>query len=135
MAEFVGQLGAVNSLADASPGFIWRLRDEDPNDPGMLALAETLVIPPSRLLINLSVWRDAKALSDFVFRSAHAQVMRRRNEWFAPLSEASVVLWWVAAGVIPTLTEAGSRLQYLRAHGASAQAFTFRSQFAPQVSE
>ncbi|MGH7497550.1 MAG: DUF3291 domain-containing protein [Gemmatimonadales bacterium] len=29
MAEFVGRLAEINVLADASPGFVWRLQTED----------------------------------------------------------------------------------------------------------
>jgi hypothetical protein len=54
MSGFTAQLDSINGLADASPGFIWRLKDEDPNDPGVRALGEGM-------LINLSVWRDAPA--------------------------------------------------------------------------
>jgi hypothetical protein len=124
MAGFVAQLESINALADASPGFIWRLKDEDPNDPGVRALGEGT-------LINLSVWRDSPSLADFVYRSAHAGVMRRRREWFAHLDESYVVLWWVAAGDVPTILEAASRLELLRAKGASAQGFTFRNPFPP----
>ena len=125
MAEFVAQLDAINALADGSPGFVWRLKDEDPNDPAALALGESM-------LINLSVWLGAEPLAKFVYRSAHAEVMRRRAEWFAPLSQAHVVLWWIAAGTVPTVAEAGARLRHLREHGASPRAFTFRSLFPPE---
>jgi hypothetical protein len=124
MAGFVAQLESLNALADASPGFIWRLKDEDPNDPGVRALGEGM-------LINLSVWRDSSSLAEFVYRSAHAGVMRRRREWFTQLDEPYVVLWWVAAGDVPTILEAARRLELLRATGASAEGFTFRSVFPP----
>ena len=122
MAGFAAQLDSINGLADVSPGFIWRLKDEDPNDPGVRALGEGM-------LINLSVWRDAPSLAEFVYRSAHAGVMRRRREWFTQIAEPYVVLWWVAAGNVPSIAEAARRLGLLRAQGASAEAFTFRSPF------
>jgi hypothetical protein len=124
MAEFSAQLDSVNALADASPGFVWRLKDEDPNDPAALALGKDM-------LINLSVWLDAESLTNFVYRSAHAGVMRRRREWFVPLDEAFVVLWWIEAGTIPTVAEAASRLRHLRAQGPSPQAFGLRPGYAP----
>jgi hypothetical protein len=36
-----------------------------------------------------------------------------------------LVLWWVAAGHIPTVTEAKERLAYLQRHGESSHAFSF----------
>jgi hypothetical protein len=31
MADFVAQLGAINALADRSPGFVWRLQTDRGN--------------------------------------------------------------------------------------------------------
>jgi hypothetical protein len=125
MAGFAAQLESINALADGSPGFVWRLEDEDPNDPAARALG-------TATLINLSVWRDVRSLADFVYRSAHSDVMRRRREWFTQIAEPYVVLWWVPAGHLPTIAEAVGRLTLLREQGATAQAFTFRSQFPPE---
>jgi hypothetical protein len=124
MAGFVAQLDSINALADASPGFIWRLKDEDPNDPGVQALGEGM-------LINLSVWRDSPSLAEYVYRSAHAGVMRRRRDWFTPLGQPHLVLWWVAAGELPAIAEAARRLRLLRTQDATPEAFTFQSQFPP----
>lgn len=124
MADFVAQLDSINALADASAGFVWRLKDEDPNDPGVKALG-------AGMLVNLSVWRDAPSLLEFVYRSAHAGVMRRRRDWFTPQLEPYVVLWWVAAGDIPSIADAARRLETLRTQGSTPQAFGFRSLFAP----
>ena len=126
MAGFTAQLDSINALADGSPGFVWRLLDDDPDDPAVRALG-------TATLINLSVWRDARSLADYVYRSAHSDVMRRRREWFTPLAEPYMVLWWVPAGHLPTIAEALGRLTLLREQGATAQAFTFHSQFAPPL--
>jgi hypothetical protein len=124
MAEFVAQLDSINALADSSAGFVWRLTDEDPNDPGVKALG-------AGMLINLSVWLDPASLAEFVFRSAHAGVMRRRRDWFIPQLEPYVVLWWVAAGDVPSIAESARRLELLRSKGPSAGGFTLRSLFPP----
>jgi Domain of unknown function (DUF3291) len=125
MAEFVAQLDIINALADESPGFVWRLKDEDPNDPAVLALG-------SDMLINLSVWLGTEALANFVYRSAHAGVMRRRREWFAPLQQPYVVLWWIEAGTVPTIAEAVGRLRHLQTYGASPRAFTLHTPLPPE---
>ena len=118
MAGFVAELDTLNRLADESPGFVWRMVDDDPNDPATLSLGPSM-------LVNLSVWAAPEALSNYVYRSAHGPVMRRRREWFIPQEQAYVVLWWIPAGTLPTLAEAVSRLQHLRTHGASPEAFGF----------
>jgi hypothetical protein len=57
--------------------------------------------------------------------------MRRRKEWFSRIAEAYLVLWWVPKGHRPTVTEAIARLEALRTHGPSVEAFTFRQAFLP----
>ncbi|MCG2586805.1 DUF3291 domain-containing protein [Massilia sp. TS11] len=124
MADFVGNLDRINALAEQSPGFVWRLKDE---------AGDATAIRPfgDEVLINMSVWRDVASLSEFAFRSAHVEIMRRRREWFERMGEAYAVLWWVPAGHHPTAAEAAERLALLQAQGPSPQAFTFRSAFPP----
>ena len=62
-------------------------------------------------------------------RSPHAVVFRRRREWFERATDAYLVLWWVPAGTVPTVADAMERLHHLRAHGPTAEAFTFRERF------
>ena len=42
-----------------------------------------------------------------------------------------MVLWWIAAGHIPSLDEAKARLQELRTNGESDRAFTYRKPYSP----
>ena len=69
------------------------------------------------------------ALRDYVYRSAHADVLRRRQEWFEQMAEAHVALWWLEAGTLPTLGDARERLMTLRAEGPTQQAFTLREPY------
>src|SRR5918911_5766971 len=89
MAEFVAQLEAINALADAAPGFVWRLQTEDGDATAIRPYGD------DRIIVNMSVWETPEALQAYVYRSAHVEVMRRRREWFSRLDEAYVVLWWV----------------------------------------
>ena len=125
MAEFAANLARINALADAAPGFVWRLQTE--------AGDATAVRPfeDENTLVNMSVWRDVESLQQFVYRSAHVEIMRRRREWFERMSEAYMVLWWVPRGHRPGIPEAIARLETLRHHGACAEAFTFRQPFPP----
>lgn len=123
MAEFAANLARINALAESSPGFVWRLQTEDGD-----ATAIRPFDNPDQLL-NMSVWRDADALRRFVYRSAHADILKRRREWFEPMTEAIMVLWWVPRGHRPSVAEAIARLELLRAKGPHAEAFTFRHTF------
>jgi len=119
MAEFMANLDRVNALAEASPGFVWRLQDDAGNATSLRPMGPDA-------LVNMSVWRDVEALSDFVHKSGHVEYLKRRKEWFQRVAEAYVVLWWVPAGHRPTVEEGIERLMRLRAEGPTPQAFTFR---------
>ena len=82
-------------------------------------------------LVNVSVWRDVDSLNKYVYGSAHVEIMRRRKEWFERMKEAYAVLWWVAEGHRPTMEEARSKLELLRAQGPTEEAFSFRKAFPP----
>lgn len=124
MAEFVANLDRVNALAEHSPGFVWRLKDDAGNAAAMRPIG------PDRL-VNISVWQDIDALRAFVFKSGHVEIMRRRAEWFERMVEAYLVLWWIPTGHVPSIEEAMARLEQLRDQGSTAQAFTFRAAFPP----
>ncbi|GAA4103401.1 DUF3291 domain-containing protein [Actinomadura miaoliensis] len=125
MAEFVSRLDPINALADGAPGFVWRLVEEGANDAtGVRPVGDDVII-------NFSVWESREALWDFVYRSAHLEVLRRRREWFRRHVDAYQVLWWVPAGYIPTVEEAVERLELLRGRGPSPSAFTFRDFYTP----
>jgi hypothetical protein len=123
MADFVANLDRIYAIAESSPGFVWRLKDEEEEAAGMRLFGEGI-------LINMSVWENIQALRDFVFKSAHLEVLRRRREWFEKMSEAYTVLWWTPAGQHPTVLEAKERLMQLRQYGPTTHAFTFREAFA-----
>jgi len=120
---FVEQLDPINALADAAPGFVWRLQTEEGNATSIHAFDDDL------LLVNLSVWDSLEALTDFVYETMHVEVLRRRREWFEVFDGTYLVLWWVPEGHVPTVEEAKERLARLAAEGPTAEAFTFRRPF------
>lgn len=120
LADFVASLEPINALADASPGFVWRLQTEA-GDATALRFMED-----DWLIVNMSVWESLEALRGYVYRSAHADVLRRRQEWFDRMVEAHVALWWIEAGTLPTLNDAQERLLTLRAEGPTPYAFTLK---------
>jgi hypothetical protein len=124
-ADFIANLDRVNALAEAAPGFIWRLTGEDNN------ALEIHAFDDPNTAINMSVWTDMDALADFVYRNeGHREIMRRRKEWFDRM-EFHLAMWWVSAGVRPTVNEGKRRLESLARIGPSADAFVFNRPFPP----
>jgi hypothetical protein len=87
------------------------------------------------LLLTLSVWERVEDLTEFSYRGEHAAMMRDRALWFHHIEEAYIVLWWIPAGHIPSLEEAKERLAFLKSHGPTPRAFTFKVQFSPEEAE
>jgi Domain of unknown function (DUF3291) len=123
MAGFVEQLDAINALADNSPGFLWRLQTLEGNATALRPYEDELI------LVNLSLWTSLSDLLDFVYKSRHRQVLQQRRQWFQRFEGPYVALWWVPSGHIPSVEEAKERLAYLRAHGESPYAFSFKKPF------
>ncbi|MEV6608611.1 DUF3291 domain-containing protein [Kutzneria sp. NPDC051319] len=121
--EFTDALDTINALAERSPGFIWRHITSDGHLDGADLLGDPLTI------INLSLWASYEHLHMFTYRSRHGHFVRRRTEWFTPLSGPTTALWWVPAAHRPTPSECLTRLEYLRRHGPSPRAFTVRRRF------
>ena len=120
---FFEALDRINALAEASPGFVWRLKDEIGNATEIAIGGDALLIP------NMSVWTDADGLFEFVYRTAHTPVMAKRRDYFERPKGAYMALWWVRAGTIPTLNDGLSRLWLIDRMGPTPQAFTFKSRF------
>lgn len=130
LRDFVAELDPVNAAADAAPGFVWRLQTEDGDATGIRGFDSDAII------VNMSVWESTEALAEYVYRDAsHRDVLRKRHKWFHKMAESHMVLWWVPAGHVPTVAEAEERLAFLRAHGPTPIAFTFKQRFGPSVSE
>ena len=125
LAEFVARLAEINALADAALGFVWRFQTEDGDATALRPYDD------DQMLVNFSVWESVEALHAFVYRSLHVEVMRKRRQWFERMDQLYTVLWWVRAGHRPTVQEAIERLEQLRCHGPTDQAFTFQRQFPP----
>ena len=124
IADFVGSLERINTLADDSPGFVWRLQGDGGDATSLRPFGEDVIV-------NMSLWESVDALFDFVYRTGHAPVMAKRRQWFAKPNEAYTVLWWVKAGHIPTVEDARTRLGILKRKGPSPAAFTFKTRFPP----
>lgn len=121
MTEFRNALDPINAIAESSPGFVWRLTDDD---GGSSSNVDVPFFDDPLYAPNYSVWTDLDSLKHFMYKSGHASYLRRRTEWFEKVDEAMTVLWWAPAGEIPPLGEAVERLLHLREHGPTERGWT-----------
>jgi hypothetical protein len=125
MAGFVDRLADINALAEASDGYVWRLQGDSGDATGIK------VTDDPRVIVNLTVWESVDQLYAFTYQTEHVEVFRGRHAWFEQWPGPHLVLWWIPAGTIPTLTEALARLSRLAADGAGPEAFTLKVRFPP----
>jgi uncharacterized protein DUF3291 len=126
LAEFHALLDPVNALADAAPGFVWRLQTDEGNATALRPYDD------DRIIVNMSTWESIEALRAFVYSGMHVGVLRRRREWFERFPTSYLALWWLPAGLLPTVEDAKLRLESLDVHGPTPYAFTLRQTFAPE---
>jgi len=123
MAGFMAAVDPVYRMAEGSPGFVWRLRGAGGHMPTCRDEGRDW------LIVNVSVWESYEALHQFVYRSRHGGLVRRRAEWFLPTPQPSTALWWVVDDHRPELDESRARLTVLRREGPSPRAFSLRRRF------
>lgn len=123
MKDFVENLDSINALAESSDGFVWRLKDDTNNATSIKVFDDDFII------VNMSVWENTDSLFQFVYRSDHVEIFKRRKEWFEKMPEMHMVLWYVPANHFPTVEEAIERLTYLRKKGETPFAFSFKKRF------
>ena len=128
-ADFADNLDKINALAEASEGFVWRLKDETGNATGIAAYEDPAII------VNMSVWASPEALYAFAYQTAHRRFVQRRKEWFQLFDGPYLALWWVEEGAMPDVADGRRRLDHLARVGPTAYAFTFRTAFPPSEAE
>jgi hypothetical protein len=117
MAGFMDNLDRVNAIAERSPGFVWRLKDESNNATSLRPFDDP------NMLVNMSVWESVEALERFVWATVHKHFYNRKGGWFEKPSGPHFVMWPVRAGHIPDLAEAKARLEHLALNDDSDFAF------------
>ncbi|KAA3648146.1 MAG: DUF3291 domain-containing protein [Chloroflexi bacterium] len=127
MAEFMDNLDPINQLAEEAPGFVWRLQTEEGDATAIRAFEDP------KILLNMSMWEDVESFRNYVYKSQHLDFFKDREKWFEPMTEAHMVMWWVAEGHLPDVEEAKKRLEMLRANGPTPRAFTVAKNFEPEV--
>lgn len=128
-AGFVDNLERIYDLAESTPGFVWRHVSVDEDRDAKRIFGEP------NLIFNMSLWESLEALREFVYRSDHAAILRRRASWFVPMDRPVFALWWQRAGTIPTIVESKHRLDRLHQAGPTEDAFTFGNTFEAPLAE
>lgn len=118
---FVEGLERVNRLAERSPGFIWRMLDDE-----MEAAQLGPTLSDDRVASTLSVWRSVEDLRKFVFDTLHGSFLKRGSEWFEESDSPRYVIWPVNPDHRPSVEEGLEKIRHLEKHGASATCFDFR---------
>ncbi len=119
MLEFREFIAPVNVLAEAQPGFVWRLTDEG----GSGATGVEHPFGDDMVIVNMSVWEDVASLRHFVYDTAHSYFLKSRRKWFERMRQPYVALWWVAEGHVPTLAEAKAKLDHVAEFGYGEAVF------------
>lgn len=125
MADFVNNTDRINALAAKHLGYVWSL-EERPESEKENRVA---IFGKESLLVNMTIWENRETLFDFVYKTAHKDIMIRKKEWFTKMPKIHMVLWYVPDGHQPTISEGKERLDHLRKHGESEYAFSFKSNF------
>jgi hypothetical protein len=123
MKEFVDNLNVVNSLAEQSAGFVWRLIDENENATSLNPYNDEQVI------VNISVWASIEDLEHFVYKTFHTDFIKRRKEWFYKYGQAHTAMWWIDKGDYPTIIEATKKLTELESNGPNSAVFNFKKKY------
>lgn len=133
MSGLASRIEEIYKLADQSQGFVWRLTDAEIT-PETLEPFESVFpgFQRDKLLYNMSVWKSVEDLRAYTFASAHAELLNDRYRWIDKIAGASVVLWWIAEGTLPTISESVERWRFLQANGPTPHAFTMRHPFPPE---
>jgi Domain of unknown function (DUF3291) len=127
LAEFTTNLDRINDIAEQSKGFVWRLKDDSNNATSFNPFND------DKIIVNVSVWESIEDLKTFAFRTEHVEFYLKRANWFERMTEAHMALWWVKKDEFSTAEEGRNRLLYLREHGDTDYAFSFKKIFEMPV--
>jgi len=127
MSDFVSQLEKINTLAESSQGFVWRLKEDGGNATSITYNDD------SRIIVNMSVWQSIDDLSFFTYKTLHRDVLAQRAKWFEKMSGHFQALWYVPKFSFPSVEDARFRIGYLEKNGPTPMAFTFARRFSPEA--
>lgn len=129
--EFRDFLAPVNLLAEDSPGFVWRLKDENGED----ATAMGTPYEDELIFINMSVWEDYESLKKYSYQTVHSYFLKSRKKWADEIEGHRAVMWYIPIGTTPTVEEGKEKLDQLNASGSSFAAFSMTDIYQPDGSK
>lgn len=112
--DFLRGRGSIRRIAERCDGFIWKQE---------AGAGEAGVENDPSMLLSLSVWRSPEALRHFAWNTLHQRFWARRSEWFERMTAPTFAMWWVLPDHRPDHAEAWARIEHLRTHGETDQAF------------
>lgn len=121
IAGFEDAVDQVNAIGARSPGFLWRMPDDDmdaaQNDP------EGPLCDRPNTASTLSTWESPRTLYHFVTKTLHARIMSGAPDWFVPGDSGHLVCWWVLVGHRPDVSEGMTKWQVLQDQGECENVF------------
>ncbi|MEQ9307516.1 MAG: DUF3291 domain-containing protein, partial [Marinoscillum sp.] len=70
MKEFADNLDNINILADSSPGFVWRMKDDTNNATAFNPYND------EQIIVNVSVWSDIETLEAYTYKTVHTDFLK-----------------------------------------------------------
>lgn len=137
LVYFFSRLMEIFAAAKTSPGMKWHNHGARRSDGSYLDLSEFMLLETSGLeenphVLTMAGWDSTKAMHNFAYRlRPHVEGMKRLRHWVDRSEGATMVMWWVPAGSRVSLEDGWQRLEMLRNHGPSPDAFTLQSRFDP----
>ena len=127
--EFVDNLAPINAIAEKSPGFVWRLKDD--SDAG--GATDIRLYENQSIIVNYAVWKSVKELKKFTYQSDHMKFVMKGSKWMKKMTmKHNLVLFWIKDNEpIPSPFEAKKRLVMLNQNGPSQDAFTMAKLYKP----
>ena len=118
--EFKDFLTPINLLAEESPGFVWRLKDES----GESAADIETPYEDELIFVNMSVWQNYQSLKNYTYQTVHNYFLKSRKKWSSEIDGHKAVMWYIKKGITPTLAEAKEKLDLLNKLGSTRDAFS-----------
>ena len=131
---FFEQVQDIFDIAKTTDGLIWHNHGLRRSTGGYLELIDLVTIETdgtdNPYVMTMAGWRDAKALHAFSHRMArHVEGMKTLRHWVDRSEGPTMVMWWHKRGERVELEQAWERLQALRQHGPTPEAFTLQQRY------
>lgn len=139
---FTHQLQRIFLQAASFAGLKWHVHGARLPDGSYLALPEFFTFSSASAsdnphVMTMAGWQDARALHQFSHRLRdHVDGMKALRDWVDRSEGATMVMWWSERSKRVKLDDGWERLQHLRVHGPSPDAFNMQQRFeAPDAGD